>query len=130
MPDLVGTGLLRKPTQSRFERWGVNSLVIAKFIPGLSTIAPPMAGAMRIGWLRFILLSTLAAMLWVGSALIGGALFRAQIEMLLARMNRIGGVMLAGRTAAVRLVFGLQVVGAHPFLQVFADVTNQRRGAA
>jgi len=40
-------------TQTRFERWGINSLVIAKFVPGLSIIAPPMAGAMRIGWPRF-----------------------------------------------------------------------------
>ena len=31
-------------TQTRFERWGVNSLVIAKFVPGLAIIAPPMAG--------------------------------------------------------------------------------------
>ena len=37
-------------TQSRFERWGINSLVIAKFVPGLAIIAPPLAGAMRIGW--------------------------------------------------------------------------------
>ena len=46
-------------TQGQFDRWGVNSLVIAKFVPGLSTIAPPLAGAMRIGWLRFIGLSSL-----------------------------------------------------------------------
>src|ERR1700689_4700606 len=66
-------------TQTRFERWGVNSLVIAKFIPGLAIIAPPMAGAMRIGWTRFILLSTASAVLWVGSALVAGMVFKAQI---------------------------------------------------
>ena len=44
-------------TQTRFERWGINSLVVAKFIPGLAIIAPPLAGAMRIGWGRFIALS-------------------------------------------------------------------------
>ena len=36
-------------TQIRVERWDINSLVIAKFIPGLAIIAPPMAGALRIG---------------------------------------------------------------------------------
>src|ERR1700678_3010285 len=76
-------------TQTRFERWGVNSLVIAKFVPGLSTIAPPLAGAMRIGWLRFIFLSATSASLWVGAWLIAGALFRAQIERLLADVSRI-----------------------------------------
>jgi len=73
-------------TQTRFERWGVNSLVIAKFIPGLAIIAPPMAGALRIGWIRFILLSICAAVLWVGSGLAAGALFKSQIGRLLEHL--------------------------------------------
>jgi membrane protein DedA with SNARE-associated domain/rhodanese-related sulfurtransferase len=83
-------------TQTRFERWGINSLVIAKFIPGLAIIAPPMAGAMRIGWLRFVVLSTCAAVLWVGSGLVAGALFKAQIGRLLEHLNDIGSVAVAG----------------------------------
>jgi membrane protein DedA with SNARE-associated domain/rhodanese-related sulfurtransferase len=79
-------------TQSQFDRWGVNSLVIAKFVPGLATIAPPLAGAMRIGWLRFIGLSTLAAALWVGAALVAGMLFKTQIERLLIRADQIGSM--------------------------------------
>ena len=31
-------------TQNTFERYGARSLLIAKFVPGLNTIAPPMAG--------------------------------------------------------------------------------------
>src|SRR3974377_1845464 len=30
-------------TQSSFERWGPRALIIAKFIPGLSIIPPPLA---------------------------------------------------------------------------------------
>ena len=77
-------------TQSQFDRWGVNSLVIAKFVPGWSTIAPPLAGALRIGWWRFILLSTLAAMLWVGAGLLGGMIFKSQVEQLLIQLDRYG----------------------------------------
>jgi len=79
-------------TQSQFDRWGVNSLVIAKFVPGLATIAPPLAGAMRIGWLRFIGLSSLAAALWVGAALLAGMLFKTQIERLLIRVDQFGSL--------------------------------------
>lgn len=79
-------------TQGRFERWGVNSLLIAKFVPGLATIAPPLAGAMRIGWARFIALSTAAAMLWVGAGLLAGMLFKMQIERLLIRLDDIGSM--------------------------------------
>lgn len=85
-------------TQSRFERWGINSLVIAKFVPGLAIVAPPLAGAMRIGWCKFIVLSTLSAVIWVGSAIAAGMLFRAQIGNLLLHMDRIGG--LAGMVVA------------------------------
>jgi membrane protein DedA with SNARE-associated domain/rhodanese-related sulfurtransferase len=88
-------------TQVRFERWGTNSLVIAKFVPGLSILAPPLAGAMRIGWLRFIGLSILAAALWVGVSVGAGMLFRLQIEQLLAHIARIGG--LAAATALALL---------------------------
>jgi membrane protein DedA with SNARE-associated domain/rhodanese-related sulfurtransferase len=80
-------------TQSRFERWGVNSLVIAKFVPGLNTIAPPLAGALRIGWLRFLLLSGLAAGLWSAVALLLGVLLRSQVEALLATLDRLGSAL-------------------------------------
>jgi membrane protein DedA with SNARE-associated domain/rhodanese-related sulfurtransferase len=89
-------------TQSRFERWGINSLVIAKFVPGLAIIAPPLAGAMRISWVRFVVLSILGAALWVGSGLLAGHLFKEQIALLLVHLDRIGSV--AGAVAAALLV--------------------------
>jgi membrane protein DedA with SNARE-associated domain/rhodanese-related sulfurtransferase len=89
-------------TQSQFDRWGVNSLIVAKFVPGWSTIAPPLAGALRIGWLRFVVLSTLAAMLWVGAGLLGGMIFRSQIEQLLIQLDRYGGIAVIG----VLVLFG------------------------
>jgi membrane protein DedA with SNARE-associated domain/rhodanese-related sulfurtransferase len=79
-------------TQARFDRWGINSLLVAKFVPGLAIIAPPLAGAMRIGWPRFLALSTLGAAIWVGFALAAGVLFRSQIELLIARLDHIGSV--------------------------------------
>jgi membrane protein DedA with SNARE-associated domain/rhodanese-related sulfurtransferase len=83
-------------TQIRFERWGVNSLVIAKFVPGLAIIAPPLAGAMRIGWLRFIFLSTCAAALWVGAGLCAGVLLKSQIARVLENLSAIGSAAGAG----------------------------------
>ena len=90
-------------TQTRFERWGVNSLVIAKFIPGLAIIAPPLAGAMRIGWPRFLALSTLSAALWVGSALAAGMLFKTQIALLMGDLGEVGGAAVLALGAALVL---------------------------
>jgi membrane protein DedA with SNARE-associated domain/rhodanese-related sulfurtransferase len=77
-------------TQSRFERWGVNALVIAKFVPGLATIAPPLAGATRISWPRFLVFNTAGGALWVGVGLGIGIVFNAQIERALAWFESTG----------------------------------------
>src|SRR5690349_8118503 len=47
-------------TQASFERWGARALVVAKFVPGLSMIAPPLAGATHMGFARFTVYSTAA----------------------------------------------------------------------
>jgi membrane protein DedA with SNARE-associated domain/rhodanese-related sulfurtransferase len=95
-------------TQIRFERWGVNSLIIAKFIPGLAIIAPPMAGALRIGWPRFILLSTCSGVLWVGSALAAGMIFKAQIARLLDHLSEFGSMAGVGILTALVLYIAVK----------------------
>lgn len=78
-------------TQGAFERWGAKALVFAKFVPGLALIAPPLAGATRMQFGRFIIFSAIGAGLWVGAALLGGALLRPQIERLLPQALQVGG---------------------------------------
>jgi len=43
------------------------SLLIAKFIPGLSTVAPPLAGMAGVALPRFTVYSAVAALLWAGT---------------------------------------------------------------
>jgi rhodanese-related sulfurtransferase len=76
----------------------MNALLIANFVPGLATIAPPLAGAMGIGWPRFLLFSTLGASLWVGAGLGVGMVFKEQIEYLLEALQRMGAaaIMIVG----------------------------------
>lgn len=52
-------------TETVFLRYGVRSILVAKFIPGLSTVAPPLAGIVGVGIVRFVLYSAAAALLWV-----------------------------------------------------------------
>ncbi len=77
-------------TQERFERWGVNALLVSKFIPGLSIIAPPLAGATRMRWRWFLSFSVLGSAAWVGAAMVVGMLFRRQVEVLLPRLAGLG----------------------------------------
>jgi membrane protein DedA with SNARE-associated domain/rhodanese-related sulfurtransferase len=76
-------------TQLRFERWGSGALLIAKFVPGLAIIAPPLAGATGMAWPRFVLLSSASALLWVGLALGAGMLLQSQIASLLPHMEHV-----------------------------------------
>src|SRR4249920_636887 len=56
-------------TEARFVRWGLGSLLIAKFIPGFSIVAAPVAGALRMSLRRFLLASGAGATLWAGVAI-------------------------------------------------------------
>ena len=57
-------------TQARFERWGARALIVAKFVPGLSMVAPPLAGATRMAYRRFAGYSLIGSCLWVGAAML------------------------------------------------------------
>ncbi len=42
-------------TQNVFTRYGLRGLLVSKFVPGLSTVAPPLAGMSGVGAGRFLL---------------------------------------------------------------------------
>jgi membrane protein DedA with SNARE-associated domain/rhodanese-related sulfurtransferase len=81
-------------TQTTFERWGAKSLILAKFVPGLSMVAPPLAGAMRMSFARFTAFTTLGSALWLGAALLAGVLLKSEIEQVLPKLARVGGATL------------------------------------
>ena len=76
--------------QANFDRWGMGLLVIAKYVPGLSTVVPPLAGVMRVGWRSFLLFDGIGAMLWAATGLGAGYLMHTQIALLLAQAERLG----------------------------------------
>jgi len=93
--------------QTRFERFGLNVLLIAKFIPGVALLAPPLAGATRIGWLAFLLFDTAGGALWVAAGMGGGMLLGSQIERLLEYLQNYGAaaVLLVGALVAAYIAF-------------------------
>jgi len=63
-----------------FQRLGAWLLLIAKFVPGLSTVAPPMAAISKMPLWRFVLSDGLGSAIWAGAFLALGFVFRAQLE--------------------------------------------------
>jgi membrane protein DedA with SNARE-associated domain/rhodanese-related sulfurtransferase len=77
-------------TEDTFKRYGPNSLLMAKFVPGFSTIAPPLAGAMGLGTARFVWLSLAGALIWSGAAIGFGAWFHDSIGEVLSLVAQMG----------------------------------------
>lgn len=51
-------------TQNMFARFGQGSVMVAPFVPGLSTVVPPLAGMSGMSRPRFVLLDGAGAILW------------------------------------------------------------------
>jgi len=52
--------------QNLFARFGVSAMLVAKFVPGLTTIVPPLAGVVAVGRIRFALYDLVGVLLWAG----------------------------------------------------------------
>lgn len=79
-------------TETFFEKWGMPSLTFAKFIPGLSQVAPPLAGAAPRGRFRaFVLYDTIGAALWIAAGIILGVMFQHAIGEVIDKLETLGG---------------------------------------
>ena len=90
-------------TQNVFTRYGLRGLVVGKFVPGLGTVAPPLAAMAGVKVSRFLLADGLGSVLYGGSFLFLGYLFSNQIQQIAAALAHIGGSLLS-------LIVGLGII--------------------
>lgn len=77
-------------TEGTFGRWGWSALVIGRFLPGVTLVAPPLAGALGMAWSKFLLL-TIAGSALFGAVVIGaGMLLHEQIDTVLQQLAIFG----------------------------------------
>lgn len=67
-------------TEDVIVRYDAGALVFSKFVPGLSTVAPPMAGMVHMKLWRFLAADTAGTLLWGGAYLLAGYFFRTELE--------------------------------------------------
>jgi len=77
-------------TENAFVREGGRPLLYAKFVPGLSTLATPVAGLAGLSLGRFLALDAAGAVWWTGSYLVLGYVFSAQIEDVVEAVMALG----------------------------------------
>jgi membrane protein DedA with SNARE-associated domain/rhodanese-related sulfurtransferase len=95
-----------RQSESLIARWGGSSLLAAKFLPGISVVAAPMAGALGMGWRRFIAYDAIAGLVWSLCFLGLGLVFSNQIQDVLDALSNAGLIALAAIGALLLMLVG------------------------
>ena len=78
-----------------FARWGLRSLILAKFIPGLDGVTPPLAGIEGSERSAFLAYDSLGSFLWTALYAGLGYLFANRLTLIAASMARFGALLAA-----------------------------------
>jgi membrane protein DedA with SNARE-associated domain len=74
-------------TKGLFDLQGLRGLVIAKFLPGLGTVVPPLAGALGVSAARFLLFDSLGSFFYTAFYILAGALFHNRLRQIMALLK-------------------------------------------
>jgi membrane protein DedA with SNARE-associated domain/rhodanese-related sulfurtransferase len=77
-------------TEGTFGRWGWSALVIGRFLPGVTLVAPPLAGALGMKWSKFLALTVAGSALYGAVAVGAGMLLNEQIDLVLRQLVIFG----------------------------------------
>jgi membrane protein DedA with SNARE-associated domain len=92
--------------EDSFTKHGTKSLLIAKFIPGLNTVSPAMAGIVRVKAVPFFAFNAAGTIFWIGTWGVLGYLFHRQLERVVSVASSFGTWSLTGMIGAVVLYGG------------------------
>ena len=93
-------------TENFFAKRGASALVVSKFIPGLGTVAPPIAGQMGMKYRWFAAYDAAGVLLWAVTFIVGGRFFG---DVLKRNPDALGWVERFGFVLFVVLLMGFFV---------------------
>ena len=124
-----------RSTENLFHRHGARALLVAKFIPGFSTVAPPLAGIIGMTAGTFFIYDAVGALIWAGVSAGIGALFSDQLESLARLFDQAGGWVLAAISIGLAGFLGYKFYHRQKFLRdlrmakISVDELKQRMDA-
>jgi membrane protein DedA with SNARE-associated domain len=98
-----------RQTENAFRKYGMRSLLVSKFIPGLNAVAAPLAGNSRSSYLQFAIYDVAGSSIWAGAYFAAGYVFSGQLELAVDYASRMGSNLLA----LVVLLFVLWIAGKY-----------------
>jgi membrane protein DedA with SNARE-associated domain len=104
-------------TEDIFARYGARSLLMVKFLPGLSAVSTPLAGTIRMSPLLFLLFDGLGSVLWVGVYMLIGYIFSEELDRALAVALGMGKTLLVLVAAGLSLYILQKYVLRRRFLR-------------
>jgi membrane protein DedA with SNARE-associated domain len=106
-----------RDTENVFARYGAGSLVLAKFVPAVETVAPPLAGILRMRRGRFLAFDILGTLLWAGVFVGLGFALHEQIEAVTRYAAELGVGLLVIVTAVLGLYLLFKFVRRQRFIR-------------
>lgn len=100
-----------------FVKHGERSLLIAKFIPGFSTFAQPVAGASKMSLLRFLVFDGLGSLLWAVVFVGLGYVFSDQFEQVIVYATSFGWWFGAVLIVALASYISWKIINRQRFLR-------------
>ncbi|MCX6922915.1 MAG: DedA family protein/thiosulfate sulfurtransferase GlpE, partial [Verrucomicrobia bacterium] len=104
-------------TQNVFTRYGLRGVLVAKFVPGLGTVAPPLAGMSGISAGRFLWVDAVGSLLYGGCFISLGYFFSNQIQQNGEALAGIGGGALGLIAGLAALYLGFKYWQRHRLLR-------------
>lgn len=80
-------------TRGSLDKRGPQTLLYSKFVPGLNTVAAPIAGMSRVPYARFFAYDFVGSIFWAGSSLIIGFIFSDEVDAILSRSREVGHLL-------------------------------------
>ncbi len=103
-------------TESAFNRRRTPTLLLAKFLPGVNTLVPPLAGVAAMSFPRFFLLDLLGTLLWAAAGVgLGWAFGTGMASSIRVVHGILGWVIVAGVVAYFAWQVGYRLYLVHRF---------------
>ena len=102
-PDCV------RRAEKAFGRYGALGMLVAKFVPGLTMVLPPLAGVFAVGRIRFAAYEIAGVLLWAGTWIGVGYAFSDAVAVISARVEKLGLWLIV----VVAALLGAYIVGKY-----------------
>jgi membrane protein DedA with SNARE-associated domain/rhodanese-related sulfurtransferase len=97
-----------RQTEDTFGRHGPRTLLIAKFVPGMSLVSIPLAGMIKMPRLYFLMWDAYGAALWTATYLLIGVIFHKQVESVMNFLSQLGHWAIVVLLGALGLYFAFK----------------------